>query len=576
MAAPPAPTSSGSSPRSLDHVARAKRYARAAVRDEQGERHGRWFRLAAARFLRDLARVRHGTASFFFDPARANAACEFVECLPHVEGRWATETIKLHEAHAFLLVNLFGFRTEDGGRRFSSALLLIGRKNAKSTLAAAILLYCQCCEDEPGAQLITAATTGSQARVIFNIAKRMVEATPDLRNAFMLEPFANAIACYLQGSSIKPINAKASTQDGLNPSHTALDEIHAHKTHDLLNVLRSAAGARRNPLWLFTTTEGYETPGPWPELRKFAESVLQRAVDAEHFLAAIFAIDDEDEDFDAERWVKANPLMEVNPVLRREVEKEALEARQMPGRLAEFRIKRLNRRSAAAEAWIDLAAWRRGSAPVDLAWLAGQECDGGLDLASTSDLCAFRLFWLIEGRGYTWGIRWVPEAAVAQRTERGSVPYAGWVASGLIRQTPGNVADYAAIERDLEEIRERFPRIRGISFDPWNATDLVNRLIEKGFPMIEFRQGPRSYHPAMQGLERLYRGGRLAHGGDPVLTWCAANLVPRYDANMNMAPDRKRSADKIDDMCALLMAVARPITERKEEGGIEGWLADPV
>ena len=93
--------------------------------------------------------------------------------------------------------------------------------------------------------------------------------------------------------------------------------------------------------------------------------------------------------------------------------------------------------------------------------------------------------------------------------------------------------------------------------------------------MIEFRQGTKSYHPAMQALERLYRSGKVQHGGDPVLTWCAANLVPRFDDNMNMAPDRKRSADKIDDMCAFLMALSRPITT-VEDNGIDAWLANPV
>lgn len=557
-----------------DHVAVAIAYAREARRDD-GRRHGRWFRLAALRFLADLERTRHGTAPFGFDREAANDACEFIEKLPHVEGSWSIPTIVLAPAHVFFLVNLFGFRDARGGRRFTTALLATARKNAKSTCAAAILLYCQCCEEERGAQLITAATTGQQARIVFNYAKRMVEQTPDLRAAFALEAFANAIARWQNGSSLKPINAKASTQDGLNPSHTVLDEIHAHKTHDLLNVLQSAAGARRNPLWLYTTSEGYETPGPWPELRDFAQAVLQRVVAAEHFLAQVHALDDEDDDFDEARWVKANPLIESNEILLDEIRKAALEARAMPGRRAEFRVKRLNRRSSSARAWIDLDAWRACSGRPDLEALARRECYGGLDLASTGDLCAFRLVWMIDGTAYTAGWRWVPAGAVKSRTERGTVPYAAWVEAGLIKMTEGEVADYAVIEADLEALRERFPGLKEICFDPWNATDLVNRLSAKRFPMIAFRQGAKSYHPAMQGLERLYRSRRLAHGGDPVLAWCAANLVPRYDENMNMAPDRRRSADKIDDACALLMALSRPLT-MKSEGGIDGWLRNPI
>lgn len=454
----------------------------------------------------------------------------------------------------FFLVNLFGFRDAVTGlRRFTTAVFAVARKNAKSTLAAAIMLYCLCCEAEPGAQAITAATTGQQARIVFNVCKRMIESTPDLRDAFMLEPFANAIARYDVGGTMRPINAKASTQDGLNPSHTVMDEVHAHKTHDLLNVLQSAAGARANPLWLFTTTEGYETPGPWPEIRRFAHQLLQGVFEADHYLAVIYAIDEKDREFDETKWIKANPLIEVNPVLAREIRKEAVEAKRMAGKLAEFRIKRLNRQSSAARAWIVLPAWQRCAKEVDLDWLEGQECTGGLDLASTSDLTSFRLTWLVDGVYYTYGKRWVPQDAVKSRTERGTVPYQSWVTSGHLTMTEGDVTDYDQIEREIGELCDRF-QPKEVAFDPWNATGLVNRLQERGLPMVMFIQGPKSYHPVMQALELAYKAGKVAHGGDPVLQWCASNIVPRYDANLNMAPDKKRSAEKIDDMTALLMS----------------------
>lgn len=537
-----------------DYVKIAVAYAEAAVADKKRKRFCKWVRLAAKRFLADLKRAERKRSPFRFDGWHACDACDFIEKLPHVEGKWETPTIRLDPFQIFLLVQLFGFRNPDGTRRFTSALLTVARKNAKSTLAAGILLYCQCCEEEPGPQIISAATTGDQARIVFNVAKRMVEKTPDLQQAFDVKAFANAIASFRNAGSFKPINAKASTQDGLNPSATVLDEVHAHKTAELLDVLQSAAGARRNPLWLYTTTEGYETPGPWPELRKFAQQVLDGAVEADHFLALIYALDDDDDDFDRSKFVKANPLLEVSPILQRELGKAAAEAKAMPGRLAEFRIKRLNRQSAAAQGWIDLPKWRRCSGAVDLEALASVECFAALDLASTTDMAAWRLIWLHEGKVLTWGRRWVPESAVERRAMRGTVPYEAWRGAGLIEVTPGDVIDYEVIEARIREDVERFnPTL--IAFDRWNAIDLVNRLTKDGLPLIEFVQGPKSYHPAMQELERLYRSGKLAHAGDPVLQWCASNLVVRYDANMNMAPDKKRSPEKIDDIAALLMAI---------------------
>jgi phage terminase large subunit-like protein len=564
----------GSGPR--DFVAIADAYARAAVADRKGLKFGRWLRLAAQRYLDDRKRaVQRGTL-FTFDEWHATDACDFIEKLPHVEGVWSTPTIVLHPAHVFFVVQLFGFRKADGSRRFTSALFAIARKNAKSTLSAAIMLYCLCCEAEVGPQVITAATTGDQARIVFNIAHRMVEKTADLREAFTLEAFANAIARYEVGGSFKPINAKASTQDGLNPSHVALDEIHAHKTHDLLNVIQSAAGARASPLFLYTTTEGYENPGPWGELRHFARQVLEGAVQADHVLVLYFAVDEEigkkgvrgyrpaDDDFDESKWIKANPLIDVNPHLLTAIRKEALEAKAMPGRHAEFKIKRLNRSSASANGWIDLPRWRKCAGVVDLAWLRGKPCTAGLDLASTRDLCSFRLAWNIDGVYYTWGKRWVPKWAVAQRTERGTIPYAAWVASGHITQTDGDVVDYAVVERDIRDAFEAFGP-SAIAYDRWNATDICNRLRTAELPMVEFIQGPKSYHPAMQEFERAYIAGRFRHNGDPVLTWCASNLVARTDANMNTAPDKKRSPEKIDDIVALLMAVGVGLTAEMED-----------
>ncbi len=330
--------------------------------------------------------------------------------------------------------------------------------------------------------------------------------------------------------------------------------------------MTSAAGARGNPLWLYTTTEGYTNPGPWGEIRNFSKKLLEGVFgnDADHFLALFWAVDDEDDEFDEKCWVKANPLIDVNPHLLSALRKEAVEAKQMPSKLAEFRIKRLNRPASTADGWIDLVKWQACSGEVDLEWLRDYPCWGGLDLASTADLTAFRLVWNVEGVLYTIGWRWVPESAVAYRTERGTVPYQAWTTSGALKQTEGDVVDYAVIEADILEQVERF-NVQNIGYDKWNATDLVNRLVAAEVPLAEFIQGPKSYHPAMQALERAYIAGNLRHGGDPVLNWCASNIVARRDQNLNMAPDKKKSADKIDDMAALLMAVGMAVVSQPED-----------
>lgn len=572
-------TSSGNSvsPAPGDYVGIAVAYATEAAANK-GKRYGRLIQLAAKRFISDLKRAKKKGAPFYFSPEHANHVCGWIELLPHVEGKWETPEIRLHASHVFFLVQLFGFRKPDGNRRFTSALFAVARKNAKSTLAAAILLYCECCENEEGAQVISAATTYSQASIIFNVAKRMVEKTPDLREQYGLETWAKSISRVEIGASFKPVHAKASTQDGLNPSHVGLDEIHAHKTPDLLNVLQSAAGARGNPLWLFTTTEGYTNPGPWAEIRQFAKQLLEGVFGdtADHYLAVFYAVDKDDKDFDEAAWFKANPLMDVNPKLLDAIRKEAVEARAMPSKLAEFQIKRLNRPASQANGFILLPKWNACAGRVDLEELRSVPCWGGLDLSSTRDLTSMRLVWRLDDRIITWGRRWVPEGAVVQRTERGTVPYAGWVAAGFLEQTEGEVTDYSVIEQAVIDVHERF-NLQQMAFDGWNASDLVGRLVKAEVPMLEFIQGTKSYHPAMTELERAYISGRLVHDGDPVLAWNASNLVARRDVNLNMAPDKRKSPDKIDDMAALLMAIGVSIAPAEDdEGNMDDWLNDPV
>lgn len=549
---------------SRDYVAIAKDYAKRAANPKNKKRFGIWMRLAAQRFLDDLKRASAKNAPFKFDEWHAWDVCDFAEKLPHVEGTWDTPTIILHESHVFFLVNLFGFRKPDGTRRFTTALFAIARKNAKSTLASIIGLYCQNCEGENGPQVITAATTGQQARIVFKVAKTMVEKTSDLREAFGLEPFANAIASYTNGGTFKPINAKASTQDGLNPSCSILDELHAHKNHDLLNVLKSAAGARRNPLFLYLTTEGYANPGPWEEEREFAKKVLRGLIDADHYLAVYYALDEKDEDlgteadddFDEDAWQKANPLMAVNPLLLGEIRKAAIEAKEKPGTHAEFKIKRLNRPSSVAKGWINLTKWRECRGEVDLDRLKHYPCHGGLDLSSTTDLASFRLVWDVDGWIYTHGWRYVPRQAVKRREARGLIPYAGWVLKGYLIESGDEAIDYGPIEEQIIWAHQHLNLV-SVGYDGWNAAQSVQRLKAANVTMEQFIQGPKSYHPAMQALEIAYLNGRLAHGNDPVLNWNASNLVARQDANLNNAPDKKRASEKIDDMCALLMGIGR-------------------
>lgn len=537
-----------------NYAAIALRYAKWATR-KNNKRVCKWVRLACQRHLDDLKRAKSGW-DYHFSKEHAADVCGFVELLPHVEGEWPTLTIHLEDWQVFILSVVFGWRrNSDGFRRFNTAYNEFARKNGKSLLSSAVGLYCLCCEGEVGPQVKIAATTGDQARIVFDVAGKMVEKTSDLRDAFGVTSMANSIPCTASGGHMKPINAKASTQDGLNPHLTIIDELHAHKERDLFDVLKSARGARKNPLSWYITTAGYNVEGVCYEQRTLVTKILEGVVEMEHFFGIIYTLDEGDSEFDPKVWIKANPNLGVS-VNAEEFKGYAEEAKLSPDSHAEFKTKRCNIWTSARDGWVNIEKWKRCDGEVDLEELADEPAFMGIDLASTTDMAAVRVVWIVDDRVKTWGRYYLPEDAVAPRTERGNVPYQRWAKEGRLVTTPGDVIDYAYIERDVRKLLDELNVIE-IAYDPWNASDVVNRLLEDGAPMVEFRQGIQSYNAPMRELERRYVGGTLDHAGDPVLTWNASNIVARRDVNDNIAPDKKHSQEKIDGMAALLMGLGR-------------------
>ncbi len=541
----------------------------------------KWERLACQRHLDDRKRwpgtARTAKGPFYFDAWNAADICDFAEQLPHIEGKWETPTILLEPWQVFCLAVIFGWRrTGDHGRRFSKVYWEVARKNAKSTIAAVVTLYCFTKEEEPAPYVFIGATTGAQAQKVFHPARMMASKTPALCEAFGLQVWAKSIT-EPGGGYIQTINSKGSTQDGHNPHLGVLDELHAHKDRALYDVIDSAFGARRNPLLWIITTAGFDTTGVCYEQRRFVLQVLEGVLEADHYFGIVFTLDEGDDPFDPLVWRKANPNLGVS-VQEINLASAAKEARAQPGKQAEFATKRLNIWTTASKGHIAVAKWQRCSGAVDLERLRGVPCWAGLDLASTTDLTSFRLIWWLDGRLLTWGLRYLPEGAVEPRTSRNSVPYARWQAQEFMGRpyltiTPGDVTDYGFVEKDVRWALETF-QVKAIGFDRWNAQDLCNRLTADGAPMIEVRQGPASLSGPMKELDRAYLGGLLDHGGDEVLAWCASNVVARRDPNENLAPDKVRSAEKIDDYVALLNALA--VSTRAEPTGGPSRYDDPA
>jgi phage terminase large subunit-like protein len=507
--------------------------------------------------VRDLARAGDLSCPFVWDPWHAADACAFVEKLPHIEGRWSTATITLEPVQVFILSALFGWRRRDtGGRRFSMAYIAAARKFAKSTLAAAIALYCLTCEGEAGPQIIIAATTGQQAEKVFRPAREIVRRTPDLRDAFGLEAWAHAVTCADNGGFLQTINAKGSTQDGWNPYLVVLDELHAHASPALFNVLRSSFGSRPNQLMLIITTAGFNVAGVCYEQQALVQKILEGTIEADHYFGVIFAIDDGDDPFDEAVWIKANPMLGITPTLEK-MREYAVEAKQTPPSLTEFVTKRCNRWSGAAQAWLNLAQWDACADPgLTLEAFEGAPCWIGLDLSDCNDMTAAALVFARGAELVVFPTFYLPALLVEAAPAGVTAHYAAWARAGLLELTEGNAIDHNRIAADVRAWAARFA-VRAIVGDRYQASQLMTGLATEGLPATVVAKNAVTWTPPAQELEKRVRAGTLRHTGHAILRWNAANVCVsrRLDKSLVTKKDTVMSAQKIDGIDAAIQAL---------------------
>jgi phage terminase large subunit-like protein len=550
----------------MSYFERAVRYAQRVIAGEIVA--CKLTRLACERFLKDLART---DWNWRFDEALATRACTFIEHLPHIKGQWARQRLKivLEDWQVFIICNLFGWvDRETGLRRFITCYLEVARKNAKSTLAAGIGLYMLAADGEPGAEVYSAATTGDQARIVFDVARQMVLREADFIRGG-IDPQRHGLYMPDDARKFEPLNAEGSTLDGLNPHCTIIDELHAHKRRDVYDVLDTARGARDQSLLASITTAGSDRAGICYEQRTYVVKVLEGVFDDERYFGVIYTLDDDDDWTDPAVWPKANPNYGVS-VLADDFERSAREAMNKPSAQNNFLTKRLNVWVNADSAWMDMRAWDRcGNPALKIDDFEGEECLAAFDLASKVDIAAkIRLF--RRGTKYfTFGTYYLPEHAAEDGRNS---QYSGWARMGKLVVTDGNVVDYDRIETDLKEDAGRFQLVEA-PYDPFQAMQFSQRMQAEGLPMVEMRPTVLNFSEPMKELEKLVLEGNIEHDGDPVLTWMVSNVVCHRDAKDNIYPRKEREENKIDGVVALIMALGRAMAGREEtpQPGIEVW-----
>ena len=494
-----------------------------------------------------------------YDEAKADRAVRFIQNLCHTKGRWAGKPFLLLPWQEQIVRDIFGIVRADDKRQFLTAYVEIPKKQGKSELAAAIALYLLYADGEASAEVYGAACDRSQASIVFDVARQMVEMSPALRKRSKIMAAGKRIVNYRNAGFYQVLSAETGTKHGLNVSGLVFDEIHAQPNRKLYDVLTKGSGdAREQPLFFIITTAGTDRNSICYELHSKALDIMAGKKHDPTFYPVVYGLSEDEDWTDEANWYKANPSLGYTIGIDRvrEAFKDALDN---PAEENVFKQLRLNIWTNSVVAWIPDHIYKRGEDEINQDILIGRDCYAGLDLSSTSDITAFVLVFPPRNEHEKYIVLpffWLPEDTLELRCRRDHVPYDVWKRQGYIMTTEGNVIHYGFIEAFIEELGKKY-HILEIAYDRWNATATVQHLEDEGFAMVPFGQGFKDMSPASKELYKLLMEGSIIHGGNPVLRWMAGNVVMRQDPAGNIKPDKEKSTEKIDGIVALIMGLDR-------------------
>lgn len=520
---------------------------------------GRWVTLAAKRHLDDLARADHGWR-YRFDALRAERVCRFLETLPHVKGEWAArgELIRLEPWTCFIVASIYGWVDRDTGRRrFRNAYIEVPRKNAKSTLLAGLSLNHVAFDGEVGGEIYSAAGSKDQARVVFGMAQMMAQRTPALEQRKGVVVQKHSIRQTGAENVFTPLAAQTHTLDGLGPSFVTLDELHAHKSREVHDVLQSGMGSRAQPLMISITTAGHNTGGVCFEIHRDVKRMLEGGIAAEktdQLFGIIYAADEGDDPGDPATWAKANPNLGVS-IYPEYLAAEWSRAERNPANLGEFLRKHLCVWTSIGATAFDidgLRARRERATLEDIAALEHKLI--GLDGSKSDDFTSLVALGFDGDDLLIWDEHWATEDVVARP---GNEHLDAWARDGWLTVCPGALIDLDEVEARVEAIATAI-KADEIAYDPQYLNQMASRLSSRGFLMVEQRQNTLSLDPAFRWAQGLLRDRKVIHRGSPVFEWMVANTIAQVSRSGELIhPAKIAPQEKIDGVQAWLTGMAR-------------------
>lgn len=509
-----------------------------------------------------VADIHDKQSEWEYSPERANHALEFIENFcRQSKGKWGGKPLRLELWQKAFVAALFGFVHKiDRTRKYREALLIVARKNGKSTLSAAICLYLQIADNEPGAEVYAVATKEKQAKLVWLESKRMVKKSPVLLKR--IKPLVKELRGDFNESIFMPLGADSDRLDGLNVHGASLDEIHAWKDKNLYDVIVDGTSSREQPLILMITTAGTVRESVYDLKYDEAEMVINGYDDPdgykdERFLPVIYELDKREEWTDPKMWPKANPGLGTIKNYKT-LENKVKKAKANPLLVKNLLCKDFNIRETTSEAWLTFEQLNN-PATFDLEKLKPRYGIGGTDLSSTTDLTAAAVLFMVPGDDniYVLSMYWLPEDLLEKRAKEDKIPYDLWHEQGYLRTTPGNKVHPKFVTQWYLEVQNELDiYLPWIGYDAWSAEYWVEEM-EGHFgkeAMIKVHQGKKTLSGPMKSLGADLEAKRIVYNNNPITKWCLSNTSVDIDKNGNIQPIKSNERRRIDGTVAMLNA----------------------
>lgn len=500
---------------------------------------------------------------YYYSHRRANHMLEFAEnYCRHIKGKLGGQLVELELWEKALLATVFGFIDMEGNRKYREAVLIVAKKNGKSLIASIVGLYMMIADQEPGAEVYAVATKRDQAKIVWEVAKKMVKKSPKLKSK--IKPLTYDLTAEFNDSVFKALASDSDTLDGLNVHCVLMDEWHQWKNGmALYNIMADGKIGREQALSFMTSTAGTVREDIYDIKYDEAEQIINGYFDPdgvhdENFIAFIYELDHRKEWTDPKMWPKANPglgTIKKTQELARKVEK----AKVNPMLVKNLVCKEFNIRETSTESWLTFDQLNN-KATFELENLKPRYGIGGVDLSKTTDLTAAKVIFMLRNDPtiYSLAMYWLPEDLLEKRAKEDKIPYEKWKERGLLRTTPGNTINPKYVTEWFVEVQNELDiYIPWIGYDAWSASYWAEEM--QGYfgkeAMIKVYQGKKTLSGPMHELGADLEAKKVNYNNNPIDKWCLSNTSVDTDKNGNIQPVKsKNQRRRIDGTAALLNA----------------------